>query len=130
MVISDKTKREKRQKKEFDVFRKKMGANIIWFDSLPEKKKWDLFFGWKKEKFKNKLLKPEWVTINRRVLADPTKPYGKRKIVKEKVLKYPPSLKHFILEARNSPLFRPLVTKVRQNTIDMLLGDEIESKRL
>lgn len=124
MNISDKAKREKRQNKEFKSFRKKMGANIIWFDSLSEKKKWDLFFGWKKEKFKNKLLKPEWVTINRRVLVDPTKLLGPRKIVKEKVLKYPPSLKHFILDARNSPLFKPSVTKVRQNTIDMLLGDD------
>lgn len=123
-MVSNKRKKQTQHEKELKSFRNRMGSNIIWFDSLSLTKKWDLLFAWKKIKSKNKLEKPEWVIANKRVAIDPLRPWGRTKLIKEKVLKYPPSLKHFIIECKLSGLFNPIVTKVRENTIDMILNNK------
>ena len=46
----------KRIEKEFNSFKKKMiGSNLVWFESLIDRKKWDLFYDWKRNKYYNKI---------------------------------------------------------------------------
>lgn len=123
MQISKKKKKQLQHNKELKSLRNKMGSNIVWFDSLSKTKQFDILFAWKKKKFSNKLQKPEYVLVNKRVLVDPKRPYGRYKFVKESTLKYPVSLKYFILECRNLPNFQPHINKIRENTIDLLLNN-------
>lgn len=123
-MISDKRKKQLQHEKEFKSFRNKMGSNIVWFDSLSKTKQWDLLFAWKKLKSKNKLTKPEWTIVPKRVPVDPLRPWGRARVTKVNQLKYPPSLRHFILECKSSGQFLPMVTKVRETTIDMILNNK------
>lgn len=107
--------------KELKSLRNKMGSKIYWFDSLSEKKQYDILFDWKRHKYLNKLKKPEYVFFNRRVPVDPKKPYGRKKIVKDKKLVYPSSFKHFILKYYIDPYFQPIKKTKRDVIINSLL---------
>lgn len=107
--------------KELKSLRNKMGSKIYWFDSLPENKQYNILFTWKKIKYFNKLKKPEYVFFNKKVPIDPNKPYGRKKTVMDKKLKYPPSFKHFILEYYNNPYYQPIKTTKRDVIINSLL---------
>ena len=123
-MISNRRKKQIQHEKEFKSFRNKMGSNIVWFDSLSKTKQWDLLFAWKKLKSKNKLTKPEWTIVPKRVPVDPLRPWGRARVTKVNQLNYPPSLKHFILESKSSGQFHPIVTKLRETTIDMILNNK------
>lgn len=116
-MISNRRKKQIQHEKEFRSFRNKMGSNIVWFDSLQKTKQWDLLFAWKKIKSENKLTKPQWTIVYKRL-----KNHRINQTKKFNELKYPPSLKHFILESKSSGQFHPIVTKVRENTIDLILS--------
>lgn len=107
--------------KELKSFRNKMGSKIYWFDSLSEKKQYDLLFAWKKFKYFNKLKKPEYSFFYKRVPIDSNKPYGRKKIVRDKKLIYPPSLKHFLSQYYRNPYFQPIKTVKRDIIINSLL---------
>lgn len=96
-----------------------MGSNIVWFDSLSKTKQYDLLFSWKKEKSSNKLQAPEEKTILR-----PTWAGYRRKMVKQKIISYPASIKHFIVKCRMNPNFQPSRIKVRDAAIDILLNSK------
>jgi hypothetical protein len=70
----------------------------------------------------NKRTKPEYVDVTKRVAIDPARPWGRKKVVKVKELRYPPSLKHFIVECKMMPSFKPKIQNIRQSTIDILLN--------
>lgn len=124
MSISDKERKKRKHENELKSFRNKMGSNIVWFDSLSNQKQYDLLFQWKRIKFRNKKEKPEYVTCVKRIPLDPLRPWGRKKYVKTLELSYPPSLKHFIKECRESQQFRPSVNKVRECTIDLILNQK------
>lgn len=109
-MISVKEKKKRQHEKELKSFRNKMGQNIVWFDSLSKTKQFDLLFQWKKEKKNNKLTIPEKTFVWRRAI----------KWVE--ITKYPPNLKYFIKERKNSRMFTPNIANVRQTTIDILLN--------
>lgn len=101
-----------------------MGSNIVWFDSLPKGKQYDILFGWKRTVHMSNRTKPEYVLVSKRVPIDPTRPYGRRKVVKVKELWYPPSLKHYIKECKKNRKYQPIVQNIRQTTIDILLKEK------
>lgn len=51
-----KVENPKKFQREFESFQKKFvgGKNEIWFDSLDERRQWDLLFLWKKHKYLNR----------------------------------------------------------------------------
>lgn len=110
-----------KHKKELNSLRNKMGSKIFWFDSLSEKKQYDILFAWKRHKNLNKLKKPEYITFKKYVPLDPKKPYGRKKLINYKKLVYPPSFKHFIKPYYESPVFQPKKTTKRDVIIDSLL---------
>lgn len=120
--ISDKEKSYRKHKKELNSLRNKMGSNIVWFDSLTLKRQYDILFMWKRVKRGNTRTKPEYVKVRKKVPVDPTRPWGRKKIVEELKLVYPPSLKHFIIECKRKRVFQPEVTRVRENAIDLILN--------
>ena len=54
--ISNNEKKRRQYKKELKSLRNKMGSNIVWFDSLPKSKQYDILFKWKSEKYIKKSL--------------------------------------------------------------------------
>lgn len=82
-----------RYKKEFISFTNKIGKHKIWFESLSEKKQWDLLFMWKKYK---------WDCNSK-----------KRSI----------SIKKFLIEMKNHRRFKVPVTILRENKLKELLKD-------
>lgn len=123
---SNKEKRKRKHEKELNTLRNKMGPNLVWFNSLSRGKQFDILFLWKKEKYKNKLTKPEYKLISQRVPIDPSRPWGKKRIVKKMILKYPASLKHFLISCRANPMFSPTKERVRETTIEILLNKKIK----
>ena len=121
MQISNKEKKKRQHEKELASFRNKMGSNIVWFDSLSKRKQYDLLFGWKRVRHMNKITKPEYIEISKRVAVDPTRPYGKKKIIKVLELIYPPSLKYYIKDCKKNRMYQPRIQNVRQAAIDILL---------
>jgi hypothetical protein len=117
-------KKRKQHEKELKSFRNKMGSNIVWFDSLSRKKQYDLLFSWKSFKYLNKITKPEYVTKYKKIPLDPLRPWGPKKTIKLKELRYPASLKHFIIECKDMREYKPNVIKVRENTIDLILNQK------
>ena len=117
MNISDKEAKRRQHEKELKSFRNKMGQNIVWFDSLGRTKQFNLLFQWKEEKHNNKLTKPEKVKVRKLKYVG-----WKRQIQWVEVTKYPPNLKYFIKERKNSRMFRTNIVNVRQATIDLLLN--------
>jgi hypothetical protein len=124
MQLSNKEKKRRQNEKELVSFRNKMGSNIVWFDSLSKRKQYDLLFGWKRLKHMNNRTKPEYVKVNKRVPIDPTRPYGKIKMVVVAEIRYPASLKHYIKECKKTRMYQPIVQNVRQATIDILLNSK------
>jgi hypothetical protein len=122
MQLSNYEKKRRKHEKELSSFKNKMGSNIVWFNSLPTKKQYDALFMWKKLNYNNKLTSPGYTKVPKRVPIDPTRPYGRKKVVKVKELKYPPSLKHFIKGIIQIPSYRPKVQRIRETTIDILLN--------
>lgn len=121
-MISKKEKKRKQHEKELKSLRNKMGSNIVWFDSLNRYQQFDFLFSWKRNKFINvNRTEPESVKIMKWVPIDPTRPWGRKKRVLEKQLRYPSSLKHFIKICRTDIRFRPQRENVRQTSIDILL---------
>jgi len=114
-MLSDKEKKQRQHKKELKSFRNKMGSNIVWFDSLPLAKKYDLLFEWKSEKHNNTLKSPETKKVKRR------NPYL-RKWEYLDVVSYPVNFKYFILVRKNSRRYKPSVVSLRDTTIDILLN--------
>ena len=110
-MISNKQKKKRQHLKELNSLRNKMGSNIVWFDSLTKKKKYDLLFEWKREKHTNNLTKPEtskvWIPWTRQVIE---------------VTNYPPNLKYFIKKAKKR--YRVDVVRVREASIDLLLNNK------
>ena len=121
MQLSNKEKKKRQHEKELTSLRNKMGSNIVWFDSLSKSRQYDILFGWKRTKHMNNRTKPEYVEVSKRVPIDPTRPYGRKKIVKVMELRYPASLKHFIRQCKRNPSFQPRVQNIRQTTIEILL---------
>jgi hypothetical protein len=119
MNISNHEKKRRQHEKELKSFRNKMGKNIVWFDSLSKTKQYDLLFGWKREKNSNKLQSPEEKTV-----MMPSWVGYRRKMIKQKVISYPASLKYFIEKCKINPSFRPHRTKVRDAVIDILLNSK------
>lgn len=117
-------KKRKQHEKELKSFRNKMGSNIIWFDSLSKTKQYDLLFSWKRNKFLNKRTAPEYVIVSKKTPLDPLRPWGRKKITKVKELRYPASLKHFIVKCKDMREYKPSVIKVRENTIDLILNQK------
>jgi hypothetical protein len=104
----------KRIEKEFNSFKKKMiGSNLVWFESLSNRRKWDLFYEWKRNKYYNKITEPK--KINKRIFD-----FTKSKIKITAMMLYPPSLKHFIRKCRNSQKYNVSKETLRDKTIDML----------
>ena len=114
-MISNKTKKRRQHEKELNSLRNRMGSNIVWFDSLSKKDRYDILFQWKKEKYKNKLTKPEKVTV--KIFL----PYGfsSKRFNWVEQTNYPPNLKHFINLAKLR--YRPSVVRIRETAIDLLL---------
>ena len=124
MQLSSKTKKKIQHEKELKSFRNKMGSNIVWFDSLSKTRKFDLLFNWKKIKRSNKRVLPEFVKVSKKVPIDPTRPWGRKKVVSVIEKKFPPSLKHFIKSCRSNPSYQPIIQKVRQTAIDIILNEK------
>ena len=122
--LSNYEKKRRKHEKELNSFRNKMGSNIVWFDSLSKTKQYDILFGWKRICHMNKMTKPEYVRVAKRVPIDPKRPFGRTKIVKQMELKYPPSLKHFIKECKTKREDQPKVQNIRQVAIDLLLNEK------
>ena len=106
-MISIKEKKKRQHEKELKSFRNKMGSNIIWFDSLPLGKQYDLLFSWKREKFNNKHEKP-------------VKKY--LKYIRQYYTEYPVNFKYFLKPYKNNRHFQPSVINLRNTTIDLILN--------
>jgi len=116
-MISNKSKIRIKHEKELNSLRNKMGSNIVWFDSLSKKDRYDILFQWKKEKYQNKLTQPEKVKVRKLV------PTGYRmKYQWVEITKYPPNLKHFINLAKLR--YRPSIVRVRETAIDLILKNK------
>lgn len=114
-MITERQKRKRKHEKELNSFRNKMGKNIVWFDSLDTNKQYDLLFEWKRENYQNKLKEPEMSnsrSFNR--FSNRWEPI--------EILSYPPSLKHFIKEKKNSTKYKSSVDRVRETIIDILFN--------
>ena len=106
----------KRIEKEFNSFKKKMiGSNLIWFESLPVRKKWDLFYEWKRVKYHRGKNIKEPKKIRKRTYDFIARSY---KMVE--IMLYPASLKHFIIERKKSYKYKVSKETLRDKTIDML----------
>ncbi len=115
-LLTEEEKKKRQHLKELKSLRNKMtGSKLIWFDSLSEKKKWDLLFEWKLEKYNNKLEKPEVRYIKRRVFG---------KVVKQKNIDYPSSLKHFTKSKIGRGKWRIDKSEYRNTAIDILLNNK------
>lgn len=114
-MLTEQEKKVRKHKKELNSLRNKLsGYSLIWFESLSEKKKYDLLFEWKRYKYSNDITKPEVRYVNRRL-------FGKK--IKEKVIDYPASLKHFIKSKIGRGKWAVRVSELRNSTIDILLKD-------
>lgn len=114
-MLTEQEKKVRKHKKELNSLRNKLsGYSLIWFESLSEKKKYDLLFEWKRYKYSNDITKPEVRYVNRRL-------FGKK--IKEKVIDYPASLKHFIKSKIGRGKWAVKVSELRNSAIDILLKD-------
>lgn len=111
-LLTEEEKKKRKHQKELKSFRNKMtGSNLIWFDSLSEKKQSDLLFEWKFEKYHNKLEKPSVKYIKNRYFGQ-----------KEKNIEYPSNIKHFIKSRLGRGKYSVRLSELRNTTIDILLN--------
>lgn len=117
-MLSDKEKKRRQHEKELKSLRNKMGNSIVWFDSLNKTQQYDILFGWKKEKNRNKLILPQKKTLYKRIGGFVN---GKYKVVKKEieVISYPPNFKHFLKNMK--PRFSVSVSKMREAQLKHLL---------
>lgn len=116
IMLTDSEKKKRQHQKELKSLRNKMnGYNLIWFDSLSDKKKWDLLFEWKFHKYHNDLKKPDVTFVNKWL-------FGKRRKVKQ--INYPANLKHFLKERMGRGKYSVRVSEVRNSVIDILLNNK------
>jgi hypothetical protein len=109
---SDETRNNKKIEKEFKSFQNKFhGKNKIWFESLSDKKKWNLLYDWKNYKWRNK--------NNKRTTKKISNGYSTVKIIS-----YPPSFKHFIEGSKNTWKYRVDIQKLRDKYIELLLKEK------
>lgn len=124
MELSKYEKKRRQHEKELNSFRNKMGSNIVWFNSLPKGKQYDILFGWKRTLHRSERTKPEYVEVLKRVPVDPKRPYGRTRVTKVMELRYPPSLKHFIKDCKKRREYQPRVQNIRHTAIDLLLKEK------
>lgn len=118
-MLTDSEKKKKQHIKELHSFRNKMtGSKLIWFDSLTQKKQFDLLFEWKSEKYYNKLQKPEVKFLKRRKYSF-FKSYEITKIIE-----YPPSIKHFTNLRKRLSRYSVRLSQMRNTAIDILLNNK------
>lgn len=118
-MITDKEKKNRQHRKELKSLKNKMnGPNLVWFESLTKESQFDFLFEWKTEKKFNKLKKPE-VTFQRKKFWVAN---GGCQVKVVKVIKYPPSLKHFIIKSKNKIRYRTKLNRKRDAMIDILLN--------
>lgn len=111
-LLTEEEKKKRQHQKELKSFRNKMtGSNLIWFDSLSEKRQFDLLFEWKFEKYHNNLEKPSVKYIKKRYFGQ-----------KEKNIEYPSSIKHFIKSRLGRGKYSVRLSELRNTTIDILLN--------
>ena len=105
--ISNKEKKRRQYKKELKSLRNKMGSNIVWFDSLPKSKQYDILFKWKSEKYiKKSVTIPKLVKLNKRSMN---------------IKIYPSNIKHYILILKKNRRYKPTIVNIRETTIDLIL---------
>jgi hypothetical protein len=119
MKLTEKQKKLRKHKKELHSLRLKMGQNIVWFDSLSSRQKWNFLFLWKEEKWSNKLKSPKKVKRPGVKLVG-----GRIRRTMVDAIDYPPSLKHFIKRTKELPSFRVSRKNLRQSAIDILLNQK------
>jgi hypothetical protein len=108
-MISEKERKIRKCKKELNSLKNKLsGYNLIWFESLSNKNKYDFLFEWKRFKYYNNLEKPEVI-------------YVKRGINKKKFINYPANLKHFIKDRIGRGKWSVSISKLRETSINLLL---------
>lgn len=117
MVISEKEKKRRQHEKELISLKNKMGKNIVWFNSLPISKQYDILFEWKKEKYCNKLKSPETKKVRERL------PFKRKWITVLRKI-FPPSIKHLINNKKMSRHFNPSIESLRDTTINILLNEK------
>lgn len=52
-MLTKKVKSKRKSEKELKSFKNKMGDNLIWFNSLPKQKQYDILFMWKEAKYRD-----------------------------------------------------------------------------
>lgn len=122
--MSDAERKERKHKKELKSLRNKMsGPNLIWFDSLSKRRQYDFLFAWKEEKFSNKLEKP---VVEYRKMRGFYGPMGLSSGTpgRVKIIKYPPSLKHFIKSKRGRGKWKIKISDFRNSAINILLNSK------
>lgn len=120
-MLTDKEKKKRQHQKELKSLKNKMsGINLVWFNSLTKEKQYDFLFEWKEEKKTNTLKKPEVIYIRKRVWS--YLDINKFELIK--VIKYPPSLKHFIEKSKNKIRYRSFKNRQRDAMIDILLNNK------
>lgn len=103
---------------EFKSFKKRFeGKKLVWFLSLSETKRYDLFYEWKHYKYSRK--------ENKKVVLQ------KRKVfnyftgqIEIKIFKfYPASFKHFILEKMKTKKYFVSINKIRDTSLKILMNE-------
>jgi hypothetical protein len=116
-MLTDSEKKKIQHKKELKSLRNRMSdMNLIWFDSLPINRQYDFLFEWKSEKYFNKIKNPKVRFIRKR------KPYRRFETIK--IIEYPPSLKHFIINRKDSNKWKVEISAIRNATIDLVLNSK------
>lgn len=122
-MLTDSEKKKIQHKKELKSLRNRMNdMNIIWFDSLSTNRQYDLLFEWKSEKYFNKIKSPKVKFIRKR------KPYRKYETIK--IIEYPPSLKHFIINRKAINKWKVETSAIRNATIDLVLNSNKNNKKI
>lgn len=111
--------KKKQHEKELNSLRNKMGSgsNLVWFDSLSIKKKYDLLFMWKFEKYRLKDINSTQRFTRR----------GSRGKISHIVI-YPINFKYWITSRRSSDRFRVETKHIRNSAIDIILNQKISKK--
>lgn len=121
-MISKKEKNKRKHKKELKSLKSKLsGPNLVWFESLSNERQFDFLFMWKKHKFKNKSKEVKISYILTKEPVDKKRPWGIKKMVKKRIINYPPSLKHFIESSSAKVYFNASKEKLRNTAIELLL---------
>jgi hypothetical protein len=108
---SNRSKSNKKNNKQLESFKNRLGMHIIWFNALSIEKQFDLLFLWKKEKWNN-------LNGNRPKLIYRYNPVSRKR---EKIINPKLKLKHWIISWKYTRRFSPSKNKVRNSAIDIIL---------